>query len=160
MYEARKRVTKAVTAVAIGLGLFMSSPGHTKQLTIATQSQAKLKTSVIVKPSEKGDIWTEVMAVIRESVEEDNAMKSYYFDRLLSLMGMRDSISDYIDTLADAQSSVSEQLNTCGNGVIDSNEECDDGNRENEDGCSEECRVEYPATVTPGTGGVINSFPN
>jgi len=31
---------------------------------------------------------------------------------------------------------------TCGNGVLDDGEECDDGNAENGDGCDPECRVE------------------
>jgi cysteine-rich repeat protein len=30
---------------------------------------------------------------------------------------------------------------TCGNGVIDSNEECDDGNLQNDDGCTNDCRA-------------------
>ncbi len=37
---------------------------------------------------------------------------------------------------------------TCGDGVIDSNEECDDGNRDPGDGCDPGCHIE-PPTPTP-----------
>ncbi len=36
------------------------------------------------------------------------------------------------------------KLAVCGNGEIEKNEECDDGNRRNGDGCSARCRIEPP----------------
>jgi len=33
--------------------------------------------------------------------------------------------------------------NVCGNGLFDSGEECDDGNTNSSDGCSDICEVEY-----------------
>ncbi|MBS72386.1 MAG: hypothetical protein CMO20_05490, partial [Thermoplasmata archaeon] len=38
--------------------------------------------------------------------------------------------------------------NSCGDGVIDSNEECDDGNSDDGDGCSSSCMQEPPADGT------------
>lgn len=38
---------------------------------------------------------------------------------------------------------------TCGNNVVEPHEDCDDGNRENGDGCDQGCRVETPPTATP-----------
>lgn len=38
---------------------------------------------------------------------------------------------------------------TCGDGVLDEHEECDDGNRENGDGCGQGCTIEPTPTVTP-----------
>ena len=39
---------------------------------------------------------------------------------------------------------------TCGNGVIDPNEECDDGNNQPGDGCSAACKADYGyAAVNP-----------
>jgi cysteine-rich repeat protein len=32
---------------------------------------------------------------------------------------------------------------TCGNGMVEAGEECDDGNTRSDDGCSAECRYEY-----------------
>jgi len=40
----------------------------------------------------------------------------------------------------------------CGNGVIESGEQCDDGNTINGDGCSSTCQIE---TVTPPSGGGV-----
>lgn len=37
---------------------------------------------------------------------------------------------------------VVEWLAVCGNGILEGNEECDDGNREKGDGCDNECKVE------------------
>merc|ERR1712118_98881 len=37
---------------------------------------------------------------------------------------------------------VVEWLSVCGNGVLEGNEECDDGNRKTNDGCDKECKVE------------------
>gem|GEM_PF-4985751 len=34
------------------------------------------------------------------------------------------------------------KLNQCGNGIIEGQEQCDDGNSENNDGCSSECKVD------------------
>jgi cysteine-rich repeat protein len=38
---------------------------------------------------------------------------------------------------------------TCGNGVVEAHEDCDDSNRDNGDGCNQGCRVEPPPTATP-----------
>jgi cysteine-rich repeat protein len=38
---------------------------------------------------------------------------------------------------------------TCGDGVVDTHEECDDGNRENGDGCGQGCRLQQVYTPTP-----------
>ncbi len=38
---------------------------------------------------------------------------------------------------------------TCGNGIVEAHEDCDDGNRDNGDGCNQGCRVEPSATATP-----------
>ena len=35
------------------------------------------------------------------------------------------------------------ELVGCGNGTLDSYEDCDDGNLENGDGCSSECQIEF-----------------
>lgn len=37
----------------------------------------------------------------------------------------------------------------CGNGQLDANEECDDGNTSNGDGCSDQCKKEQPVNVPP-----------
>ena len=34
------------------------------------------------------------------------------------------------------------KCNTCGNGVIDAGEECDDRNSQNGDGCNDSCKLE------------------
>ncbi len=48
---------------------------------------------------------------------------------------------------------------TCGNGVVDSNEECDDGNTNDSDGCSDECEVEQTGCDgSPNTVGAVNCF--
>jgi cysteine-rich repeat protein len=38
---------------------------------------------------------------------------------------------------------------TCGNGIIEDHEDCDDGNRDNGDGCGRGCRIEATPTPTP-----------
>jgi cysteine-rich repeat protein len=43
------------------------------------------------------------------------------------------------------------QAAICGNGVIESGEECDDGNLENGDGCSAECIADLTGTITEAT---------
>ena len=45
------------------------------------------------------------------------------------------------------------QGNCCGNGVKDSNEECDDGNTADNDGCSALCKTETMGTGGAGGGG-------
>ena len=42
----------------------------------------------------------------------------------------------------------------CGNGTIDNDEECDDGNRESLDGCSSDCKIE-PMLQPPTTGSLM-----
>ena len=37
----------------------------------------------------------------------------------------------------------------CGNGLLETGEECDDGNQVSGDGCDALCRIEHPATVVP-----------
>lgn len=45
----------------------------------------------------------------------------------------------------------------CGNGAIEGNEECDDGNRTPDDGCSRNCDIENLGTVTgPGPGSTFS----
>ena len=39
----------------------------------------------------------------------------------------------------------------CGNGLVNSGEECDDGNILDGDGCSANCKIEQPPTTTPST---------
>lgn len=38
--------------------------------------------------------------------------------------------------------------NTCGNGTIEINEECDDNNLSNGDGCSDQCALEFGYTFS------------
>lgn len=38
---------------------------------------------------------------------------------------------------------------TCGNGIVEPHEDCDDGNRINGDGCNQGCRIEPTPTITP-----------
>src|SRR3954464_11915405 len=43
---------------------------------------------------------------------------------------------------------------TCGNGIVEGQETCDDGNRRDGDGCSATCQVEPPAKIDcAGTQG-------
>lgn len=44
---------------------------------------------------------------------------------------------------------------TCGNGVVDSEEECDDRNTRNADGCNAQCKIEYGKC---GDGTVQSAF--
>jgi cysteine-rich repeat protein len=44
---------------------------------------------------------------------------------------------------AGAGGSVEDPHSTCGNGVLEATESCDDANTSSDDGCSDECRVEY-----------------
>lgn len=51
-------------------------------------------------------------------------------------------------------------LSTCGNGVVEGNEECDDGDLQDNDGCSSLCKVEpgwkcsgHPSSCVKGSGG-------
>jgi len=46
-------------------------------------------------------------------------------------------------------------LDCCGNGMVESGEECDDGNVENGDGCDENCQEEQDVPATSGWGVVI-----
>jgi cysteine-rich repeat protein len=39
---------------------------------------------------------------------------------------------------------------TCGNGIIEGTEECDDGNEEIDDGCDDSCQLEPPVEWGPG----------
>ena len=49
-------------------------------------------------------------------------------------------------------SSVFAVNNLCGNGVINEGEECDDGNNDNNDGCSNQCDLnECPHSGSPDT---------
>jgi cysteine-rich repeat protein len=41
------------------------------------------------------------------------------------------------------------QPSTCGNGIVEPHEDCDDGNRTNGDGCGQGCRIEPTPTATP-----------
>jgi cysteine-rich repeat protein len=42
----------------------------------------------------------------------------------------------------------------CGNGIVEAGEECDDGNREVDDGCTPDCMIERPYTCTNNAGYV------
>src|SRR5690606_28937535 len=48
----------------------------------------------------------------------------------------------FIDGKVSGDFTVNFELLTCGNGVIDAGEQCDDGNLTAGDGCSNECKVE------------------
>jgi cysteine-rich repeat protein len=65
------------------------------------------------------------------------------------------------------QLGLSLETHACGDGVIDAGQECDDGNREDGDGCSRLCRTEPVvdlepnddlATATPAGGPLISGF--
>lgn len=49
--------------------------------------------------------------------------------------------------------SLSHVFSVCGDGVYDPGEECDDGNRDSEDGCSDLCRLEDPLSCGNGKVG-------
>lgn len=46
----------------------------------------------------------------------------------------------------------------CGNGVLDSNEQCDDGNKIDEDGCSSNCQIENKVTICHEISSESNQF--
>ena len=46
-----------------------------------------------------------------------------------------------------------DETDACGNGTVETGEECDDGNLADGDGCSAACETETPGTTTGGTGG-------
>ena len=47
-------------------------------------------------------------------------------------------------------------VNTCGDGIVEVGEECDDGNRDNRDGCSKECLIEDDDAIGGGGGNDDN----
>ena len=48
------------------------------------------------------------------------------------------------------------ELPSCGDGVLDPGEECDDGNNDDGDGCAADCTVEVPGTpATTGIGTIL-----
>jgi|GEM_PF-1820563 len=49
--------------------------------------------------------------------------------------------------------SLSHIFSVCGDGIYDPGEECDDGNRDGEDGCSDLCRLEDPLSCGDGKVG-------
>jgi uncharacterized repeat protein (TIGR01451 family) len=51
--------------------------------------------------------------------------------------------------------SACKQVPVCGNGIIESGEECDDGNNDNGDGCSSICEIEIPEPICGD--GVLDS---
>lgn len=56
-------------------------------------------------------------------------------------------------------SCIKEEESLCGNGVIEDNEECDDGNTKNGDGCDAKCRRE-PEDIGPDCpNGTTSSYP-
>jgi len=80
-----------------------------------------------------------------------------------------DLLQDSDPVLSDFLLEVSEADPTCGNGVVQDGEECDDGNEENGDGCSSTCEYEanWPAEswgartiLTPIEGSSPNDFYN
>jgi cysteine-rich repeat protein len=50
-----------------------------------------------------------------------------------------------------------EATGVCGNGLVESPEECDDGNADDCDGCSNECRLEQALGLESGTGARAES---
>lgn len=34
-------------------------------------------------------------------------------------------------------------MNSCGNGILDNGEECDDGNNDDNDGCDSNCKTNF-----------------
>ena len=50
--------------------------------------------------------------------------------------------------LSSISNTVDQPISTCGDGMVDENEECDDGNTEGGDGCSASCQQEDPCSNT------------
>lgn len=48
-----------------------------------------------------------------------------------------------VDAHVDAQATVDAPPGVCGNGMVEGGEECDDGNTQSNDGCSDDCKYEY-----------------
>ncbi len=49
------------------------------------------------------------------------------------------------------------EINICGNGNIDNQEQCDDGNNENNDGCSSDCKIEVSTVFSvPESRDILN----
>lgn len=62
--------------------------------------------------------------------------------------------AEMADTEAVGDATEAVRCRLCGNGVVNLGEECDDGNRNNRDGCSNQCRVRGtpPPPSTCGNG--------
>jgi type IV pilus assembly protein PilY1 len=79
------------------------------------------------------------------------AAGTYTFDVVLSISGSKkthtgsDPVTIVIVVSEPPSSSV------CGNGLLETGEQCDDYNLLNGDGCSEVCQTEVPPTPAPGT---------
>ncbi len=52
--------------------------------------------------------------------------------------------------LSSIESTVDQPISTCGDGIVDQNEECDDGNTEGGDGCSASCQQEQQSYCGDG----------
>jgi cysteine-rich repeat protein len=74
------------------------------------------------------------------SKESNNNLGSYSIQMLKNLQNLPQEDGNVLGESTD-----------CGNGVIDAGEECDDGNRRNNDGCSLDCIIEpeFPAVNIP-----------
>ena len=80
-------------------------------------------------------------------------------------MHLRGSLLALAVTLASAVLPIDHPVagaQTCGNGVVEGTEECDDGNTTSGDGCSATCRLENTSAICAGiptgcsvTGGFI-----
>lgn len=51
-------------------------------------------------------------------------------------------------------------VDICGNGVAETNEQCDDGNTDANDGCSATCQLEIAATINPPSGVANLNLPS
>jgi cysteine-rich repeat protein len=76
-----------------------------------------------------------------------------------TLLGERDSAADADEDRADVVDVPTDTAPICGNGVLESGEECDDGNTVAGDGCSPSCVVEYCGDgVTGRAVGLFEDF--
>lgn len=100
------------------------------------------------------------------SKQTPNNVNGFIKTFFMSFMTLTLCLSAYMMGLnsGGVQGSLIAQLSDCGNGMIDMDEECDDGNTANYDGCSSRCLVEeliplYPEDVVAPLMQ-MNTMPN